>query len=109
MRAVDDRDIELHLTVTEFGASKMLRATSQQLPNLIVTGTDDSDLWKCLNPVITSLLQAQGEDVRSISLDRSNGLRDIRVHVKVAATSDREPVSRPNQSSGVDPTRTVER
>ena len=65
-------DVILHLTVTEFGATKMLRATSEQMPNLMVTGTDEADLWECLGPVIESLFEAQGERVqgRAIANER---------------------------------------
>ena len=94
MHVSGDREVQFNLTVNEFGATKMLRATSHQFPNLIVTGTDESDLWDCLGPVITSLFKAQGDDVRALSLDRSNGLHDIRVHVKVTAVRDREPIPR---------------
>jgi hypothetical protein len=83
----EGRQFDLDLTVTPFGANGLLMATSDQMPNLMVTGTDDANLWDCLQPVITSLIEAKGEKVQVMSLDRSRGPRTIRVHVE--ATADR--------------------
>lgn len=79
-----DMDMEFRLKVAELGKTKMLQAISRDVPNLIVTGTDDSDLWDCLGPVIMSLFQSDGRSVQSLTLDRSEGARDIRVHIKVS-------------------------
>ena len=78
------RTLDIALTVSPFGKSGMLRATSEQIPNLIVMGTDDDDLWGCLSPVIESVFNARGETVQVITLDRSKGTRDVRVHLEVA-------------------------
>ena len=79
----DARQFDLELTVTPFGEHGLLMATSKQMPNLRVTGTDDTNLWDCLQPVITSLIEAKGEKVQQMSVDRTRGPREIRVHVQV--------------------------
>jgi hypothetical protein len=83
------REVDLDLTVAEFGISKSLLATSEQMPNLMVTGADDAELWGSLGPVITSLFEAKGERVSYLSLDRSKGPRTIRVHAGLSQISDR--------------------
>jgi hypothetical protein len=83
----DERQFDLELNVTPFGDHGLLMATSEQMPNLRVTGTDDTNLWDCLQPVITSLIEAKGEEkVQQISVDRSRGAREIRVHVQVISS-----------------------
>jgi hypothetical protein len=84
MASPNSRELNLDLIVTEFGATKMLRATSKQMPNLMVTGTDEADLWGCLGPVIESLFEAQGERVQVLTKDRSGGPRNLRVHLEVS-------------------------
>lgn len=76
---------DLDLEVTPFGTAGMLFAQSPQMPNLMVTGTDDADLWDCLQPVITGLFEATGERVQVLTVDRSAGPREIKVHVELAA------------------------
>jgi hypothetical protein len=78
------REFDFDLDIAEFGVSKMLRATTQEIPNLIVMGTDDSDLWNCLTPVITNLFGSQGDDVRTLTLAKGAGPRNIRVHIEVS-------------------------
>ena len=82
--ATDGRHLDLDLTVKPFGKNGLLLATSEQMPNLRVTGTDDADLWDCLQPVITSLVEAAGDRVQSMTVDRSHSPHDIKVHVQVA-------------------------
>ena len=81
--AVGSRELDLNLVVTQFGATGLLRATSDQMPNLMVTGTDEDDLFGCLGPVLESLFEAQGEKVQLVTLDRTKGPRDLRVHLEV--------------------------
>jgi hypothetical protein len=85
MSMAADRQFDLDLVVTPFGDHGLLMATSEQMPNLRVTGTDDANLWDCLQPVITSLIEAKGEKVQQISVDRSRGPRTIRVHVQATS------------------------
>jgi hypothetical protein len=76
------RTFDLDLAVTSFGSTGMLMAKSSQMPNLMVTGTDEEDLFSCLRPVITNLLEANGEIVRGMSIDRTVGPSAIKVHVE---------------------------
>jgi len=76
---------DLDLDVTKFGTTGMLFAKSRQMPNLTITGTDDADLWDCIQPVITGFFEASGERVQSLSVDRSGGPGAIKVHVELAA------------------------
>jgi hypothetical protein len=80
MNASGNRTFDLDLEVTQLGTTGLLTAESSQMPNL--TGTDDADLCDCLMPVITSLLEAKGEHVQLMTIDRSRGPRNIRVHVQ---------------------------
>jgi hypothetical protein len=80
-----ERQFDLDLKVTPFGDHGCLMATSEQMPNLMVTGTNEANLWDCLQPVITSLIEAKGERVQAMTVDRSRGLHAIRVHVQSAS------------------------
>lgn len=79
------KTFDLDLDVTQFGKTGMLFAKSRQMSNLTITGTDEGNLWDCLQPVITSFFEATGERVQFLSVDRSAGPREIKVHVELAA------------------------
>jgi hypothetical protein len=81
--STDTRHLDLSLTITPVGSHGLLRATSDQMPNLIVTGVGNDDLFECLGPVIESLFAAQGERVSSLSVDRVRN----RVRLEVLATT----------------------
>ena len=76
--------LNLELTVIPFGNHGLLMATSEQMPNLRVTGTGEDDLWDCIPGVITGLLEVEGSRVVSLSMDRTPDPRLIKVFVRTA-------------------------
>ncbi len=75
----DERQIDLDLVVRPFGQNGMLMATSEKMRSLMISGTDEADLWDCLQPAISALFEAKGQRVPAITLDRTGGPDHIRV------------------------------
>jgi hypothetical protein len=75
-----EAEYDIAIEVQPIGATRMLKATSPQLPTLTVMGTDAADLLQCLPPVIASLLDALGKPSQAVTLNGAD-LSDLRAHV----------------------------